>query len=65
MLGWLYIQVATRTVVDPSIKLGVSLKLNRMTEARNEMRIDRLVAKPFIMLSEYLITNAVTNPPNT
>lgn len=63
--GWLYIHVAHSTVEAPMTKLGVILKLNRMTEARKERTMDRLVAKPFRMLSEYLMTMAVTSPPNT
>jgi hypothetical protein len=35
------------------------------TEARNDITIDRDVAKPFMMLSEYLITRAVISPPRT
>lgn len=63
--GWLYIQVAARTVEAPITKDGVILKSKSATEAREERTIDRLVAKPFRMLSEYLITMAVTNPPKT
>ena len=63
--GWLYIHVATRTVVEPMMNDGVMRKSNSMTDARDEMIMDRLVAKPFRMLSEYLMTTAVINPPNT
>src|SRR5882762_1896665 len=54
-----------RTIAEPRIKVMVILKSKRATEARNEMTILRLVANPFRMLSEYLMTMAVTNPPNT
>jgi len=63
--GWLYIHVATKTVEEPITNDGVMRKSNRMTEARKEMMMERLVANPFRMLSEYLITTAVINPPNT
>lgn len=63
--GWLYIQVALNTVVAPIIKDGVMLKSNSATEAKNDRTIDREVAKPFRMLSEYLMTIAVTRPPRT
>lgn len=63
--GWLYIHVATRTVVDPMTKEGVMRKSKRMTDAKNEIMIDKLVANPFKMLSEYLMTTAVTSPPKT
>jgi len=35
------------------------------TETRNDITIDREVAKPFMMLSAYLITRAVRSPPRT
>jgi hypothetical protein len=35
------------------------------TEARKDITIDRDVAKPFMMLSAYLITRAVISPPRT
>ena len=63
--GWLYIQVATSTVVDPMRNEGVILKPNNATDAKNERTIDKLVAKPFRILSEYLMTMAVINPPST
>lgn len=63
--GWLYIHVATKTVVEPIMKDGVMRKSNNMTDARDEMMMERLVANPFRMLSEYLMTTAVINPPNT
>ena len=63
--GWLYIHVATRTVVEPMTKDGVIRKPNSATDARNERTIERLVAKPFRILSEYLMTIAVISPPRT
>lgn len=63
--GWLYIHVAIRTVEEPIRNEGVIWKPKRATEARKERTMDRLVAKPLRMLSEYLITMAVTSPPNT
>jgi len=63
--GWLYSQVETRTMVDPRTNVTVRVKSKSATEARKESTILRLVAKPFRMLSEYLITIAVTSPPNT
>lgn len=63
--GWLYIHVATRTTEDPRMNVSVIWKLNRATEARNEMTMLREVAKPFRMLSAYLMTNAVNSPPRT
>lgn len=63
--GWLYIHVATKTVVLPTTNDGVNLKSNSATEARNDKMMARLVAKPLRMLSEYLMTMAVTNPPKT
>ena len=63
--GWLYIHVATKTVVEPIMKAGVMQKSNNKTDARDDIMMDRLVANPLKMLSEYLITTAVTNPPNT
>lgn len=63
--GWLYIQVATRTTVEPRMKVTVIWKLNSATEARNEITMLKLVAKPLRMLSAYLITRAVRRPPRT
>lgn len=63
--GWLYIQVEQSTVDAPMTNEGVIRKSKRMTDAKNDSTMDRLVAKPFKMLSEYLITMAVTSPPNT
>ena len=63
--GWLYIHVATRTMEEPMMKEGVMRKSNRATEARKDRMIERLVANPLRMLSEYLITTAVMRPPNT
>ena len=62
---WLYSQVAARTTADPRTKEKVSWRSNRVTEARNEMTMDREVANPLRMLSAYLITNAVNSPPMT
>jgi len=63
--GWLYIQVAARTVEAPMMKDGVMRKSKSATEDRNDKTMDNDVANPFRMLSEYLITTAVTKPPNT
>ena len=63
--GWLYSQVETRTMVDPRTNVTVRVKSKSATEARKDRTILRLVAKPLRMLSEYLITIAVTSPPNT
>jgi len=63
--GRLYIAVAMRTVVEPKTKPGVILKLKRATEARNEITMLKLVANPLRILSEYLMTTAVTKPPKT
>lgn len=64
-VGWLYIQVAARTVEAPMTKDGVMRKSKSATEARNDKTMDSDVANPFRILSEYLITTAVTSPPNT
>jgi hypothetical protein len=40
-------------------------KWKRPTEARKDITIDNDVAKPFMMLSAYLITRAVISPPKT
>lgn len=50
---------------EPRTKVNVIWKSKRATEARNEMTILREVANPLSMLSEYLITMAVTSPPKT
>ena len=63
--GWLYIQVALNTVDAPIINDGVMLKSNSATDAKKERTIEREVANPFRMLSEYLITIAVMRPPRT
>ena len=63
--GWLYIQVATSTTVEPMMNAGVMWNPNRATDARKESTMDRLVANPFMMLSEYLMTIAVISPPRT
>jgi len=46
-------------------KERVMLKLKRMTDARKDRMMERLVAKPLRILSEYLITIAVMRPPKT
>ena len=61
--GWLYIHVAAKTVVLPTTNDGVNLKSNSATDARNDRMMARLVAKPLRILSEYLMTTAVINPP--
>lgn len=63
--GWLYIAVAASTVEAPMMKGGVMWKSKSTTEARKERMIDSDVANPFKILSEYLITTAVTKPPKT
>ena len=49
----------------PTKKLMLNEKSNNATLATLEMIILKLVAKPLRILSEYLITTAVINPPNT
>src|SRR5260370_38460733 len=44
---------------------AVMRKWKSPTETRNDITIDREVAKPFMMLSAYLITRAVISPPRT
>jgi hypothetical protein len=61
----LYNHVAISTVEEPMRNEGVILKLNRITDARNDRMMERLVAKPLRILSEYLITTAVMSPPKT
>jgi len=61
----LYNQVAMSTMNDPRRKVNVMTKLNNATEARKDMTMLKLVANPLSMLSEYLMTMAVTNPPAT
>ena len=63
--GWLYIQVALSTVDAPIMNDGVMLKSNNATDAKKERTIEREVANPFRMLSEYLMTMAVIRPPRT
>ena len=46
-------------------KDGVILKWKRITDARKDRIMERLVAKPLRILSEYLITTAVISPPKT
>lgn len=62
---WLYIQVAFSTTTDPMMKGHVMRKSKSATEAKNEMTMLKLVANPLRMLSEYLMTIAVTKPPRT
>lgn len=62
---WLYSHVARRTIAEPRINVAVMRKSKSATLARNESTILRLVAKPLRILSEYLITSAVTSPPRT
>ena len=62
---WLYIHVAASTTLAPRVKEKVSGKSKRATEARQEMTMLKLVAKPLRMLSAYLITRAVMRPPKT
>ena len=61
----MYIHVATSTMVEPMTNVGVMRKPKRTTEARKDKTMDKLVAKPFKMLSEYLMTMAVMSPPRT
>jgi len=61
----LYSQVAIRTTTEPRTKVNVIWKSNSATDARNDITMLKLVAKPLRMLSEYLITIAVTRPPRT
>lgn len=63
--GWLYIHVATKTVDEPIMNDGVMRKSNSATDARKDRMMERLVANPFRMLSEYLMTTAVMSPPKT
>ena len=63
--GWLYIQVAANTVEEPTTKEGVSRKSKSTTDAKKERTMAKLVANPLRMLSEYLMTTAVTKPPKT
>lgn len=53
--------VVARTMLNPTTNGTVMLKSNRAMEARNEMMVLKLVAKPFMMLSAYLMTTGVTN----
>ena len=59
----MYIHMAAKMVVLPTINDGVNLKSNNTTEARNDKMMARLVAKPLRMLSKYLMTTGVINPP--
>ena len=47
------------------MKEAVIRKSKSPTEARKEMTIESEVAKPFMILSAYLITRAVMSPPRT
>lgn len=51
--------------MEPMRKDDVILKWKRITDARKDRMMERLVAKPLRMLSEYLITTAVISPPKT
>jgi len=64
-LGWLYRHVAVRTTVDPRMKVKDIWKSKSATDARKDITMLRLVAKPLRMLSEYLMTIAVIKPPKT
>ena len=61
----MYSHVARRTIAEPRINVAVMRKSKSATLARNESTMLRLVAKPLRILSEYLITSAVTSPPRT
>ena len=61
----MYNHVATSTMSEPRTKENVSAKSKSATEARKEMTMLKLVAKPLRMLSEYLMTRAVRSPPRT
>jgi len=63
--GWLYNHVAVSTITDPKVKVKERWKSNSATDARKDITMLRLVAKPLRILSEYLITKAVTKPPKT
>lgn len=57
--------MAHRTTLAPTTNEAVIGKWNRPALARKERTMERLVAKPFMMLSAYLITSAVMRPPRT
>jgi len=63
--GWLYNHVAVSTITDPRVKVIEIWKSNSATDARKDITMLRLVAKPLRMLSEYLMTKAVIRPPKT
>ena len=63
--GRLYNHVAPRTSALPTTKLFSTSNSNSTTLAQLEITILKLVAKPFNMLSEYLMTTAVMSPPKT
>jgi len=54
-----------RTMTDPRMNVNVIWKSKSATDTRNDITILRLVAKPLRMLSEYLMTMAVSRPPRT
>lgn len=62
---WLYIHVALSTIAEPRTNVNVIWKSNKAIDAKNEMTMLKDVANPLRMLSEYLMTMAVTRPPNT
>ena len=57
--------MATRTTSAPRTKAIVIRKLNNATDTRKEITMLKLVAKPFKILSAYLMTSAVSRPPRT
>jgi hypothetical protein len=57
--------VAASTTLEPTTNEAVIRKSNNPTETRKEMTIESDVAKPFMILSAYLITRAVISPPRT
>ena len=52
-------------MLEPKRNVGVILKSKSATDARKDRIIERLVANPLRILSEYLMTMAVINPPST
>lgn len=63
--GNLHSQVDPTTRQVPSTKLGVTVKLKRITPAIKLKTMANDVANPLMILSEYLMTRAVTKPPST
>lgn len=53
------------TIADPKTKVKDIWKSNNAIDARKDITMLRLVAKPLRMLSEYLMTMAVIKPPKT